>query len=206
MDRRKATLQAFATLIDTPPIARLHQRGRSPETAQYTIEFADGRKVRVGTIMALWSQATLARVLAVSIGCVPPSIEPGDWRMAIAALIHHATDVEEAPGERFEDAVAEWLAAYSDGATSDREGAVAQGRPFTDEDGLLGISAQDFAKYVRREMHEQVKLHELRTALADLGFERVTLAFKTGGKSSRRSTRSYYRGRLSEDQGVADEA
>lgn len=189
-DRRAATLEAFATLLGLPPLARLAQRGRDPESARYTLELADGRSVRIGTIRVLWSQTELARVLAVTLGCVPPVLDRESWRNAIGALIAHAVDVDEAPGERFEDAVREWLLVYAEHATGDREGAAPRGLPFCDDAGVLHVAANALARYIRREFSEQVKLTELRQALADLGFERCNVSYaKRGGRSST----SYYR-------------
>lgn len=189
-DLRTATLDAFATLIGVPPLARLAQRGRDPETARYTLALRDGREVRIGTIRVLWSQTELARVLAVTLGCVPPVIERDSWRTAIGALIAHAVDVDEAPGERFEDAVREWLLVYAEHASGDREGSAPRGMPFCDG-GVLHVAASGLARYIRREFSEQVKLSELRQALADLGAERCNVSWSRRGGG--RSSTSYYR-------------
>jgi hypothetical protein len=189
-DLRAATLAAFATLLGLPPLARLGQRGRDPETARYTLTLADGRDVRIGTIRVLWSQTELARVLAVTVGCVPPVIDRDGWRNAIAALVANAVEVDEAPGERFEDTVREWLLVYAEHAGGDREGAAPRGLPFCDG-GLLHVAASGLARFVRREFSEQVKLTELRQALADLGAERCNISYTK--RDGNRSSTSYYR-------------
>lgn len=187
---RELTLEKFAIALQLTPLQRLVQHGREPATATYTIEFADGASVRVGTIKTLWSQAELARVLAVTIGHVPPPLEAGDWRAVIGALINHATDVQDITGESFKDTVSEWLTDYLDtGALdADKNGAAGQGLPFRDN-GHVHVSASHLAKYIRREHSESTTLPELRQALRDIGFERQTIFYQ---RAKRRASRSYY--------------
>lgn len=189
---RAEALARFSRTTGAPEIKRIRQRGRDPETARFTLELADGPEVRVGTIKTLWSQVELAKALAVACGVVIQRLKPSDWQDVLAALIALAVDVEETPGERFEDTVLEWLGSYLAGAALevDKNGAAAQGLPYR-EDGQVYVSANGLAKYVRREYAEQVKLPELRTALSDLGFERRTVMYQ---KSGRRSSTSYYVG------------
>lgn len=194
-DRTEA-LHDFGALTGVHDIARVIQRGRDPQTARFSFEMDDNTELRIGTIDNLWSQAQLGKVLAVTRGVVPMPCKPADWRAAIGNLIHFATDVEEHEGERFEDTVRDWLMAYSRRASTDREGAAAAGQPFLDGADLY-VSASDFAKYLRREYSETVKLHELRQALTDLGFERRTIMYVLGkGDTQRRSSTSYYRAPL----------
>lgn len=208
-DTKSIALGAFADLLHLPPLAGLAQRGRDPETARYTLALQDGRTVRIGTIKILWSQAELARVLAVTLGIVPPSIKADDWRNAIAALIRHVVDVEETPGETFEDAVREWAIAYGHQATTDRDGAARRGDPFHD-DGDIHLTAGGLARYIRREYSEQVRLADLRQALVDVGFERITIRYdrnpKGTGDERKRSSTSYYRLALIDLDPAADDA
>jgi hypothetical protein len=190
---RHAAAAAFSVLLDIPNITRLVQRGRDPELARYTLELADGRTIKIGTIKILWSQAELSKVLAVTVGCVPLSVDAKEWRGAIRALIIHCTDVEETPNETFEATVMDWVRAYSQRASSDRDGAAPTGLPFTDS-GDLYITANGLAKYVRREYSEQVKLHDLRQALRDNQFEQDTVHYsRKVGRGTKRSSTSYYR-------------
>lgn len=191
MEHRTETLAMFATLSGLGGIDRLIQRGRDPQTARFSLQMTDGRVVHVGTIATLWSQSELGKACAVALGIVPKPIKASDWRSAIGALIAYATDVIETPGESFEDTVHDWVTRYSArvATTNDRDGAAAIGAPFVD-DGDLHISANELARYVRREYSEQVKLTELRQALTDLDFERVTVNYSRGKK---RSSTSYYR-------------
>jgi len=190
---RAETLERFARVARLPPIARVVQRGRDPETARYTIHLTDGREVRVGNVEVLFSRAKLSKVLAVTIQKALAPIKAGDWADMINILVEAAVEVEETPGETYEETVRNWTRHYIDmGATSDRNGAAAQGSPFHD-DGHVHLTADGLARYIRREYSEQVKLHELRTALRDLGFERVTIHYVRGGKNTeKRSSTSYY--------------
>lgn len=196
-ERRRMAVGSFAVALGLPPIAALQQRGRDPETAKFTLLLEDGRRVRIGTIAVLWSQTQLARVLAVTLGVVPPPIEQADWRKAIAALISNGVDVDEAHGETFEDSVREWASRYGARASTDRDGAARLGDPFRD-DGALHLTASGLAKYVRREFSEQIKLADLRQALRDLGAEQITVRWDRhpGANTDRaraRTSTSYYR-------------
>jgi hypothetical protein len=203
---RADTLEAFAELTKIEDINRVVQRGRDPQTARYTFEFTDGREIRIGTINTLWSQTELGKVFAVTIGQVILPCKPNDWRTAIAALIAHATDVIETPDETYEATVLDWLKRYAAHATTDRDGAATNGAPYID-DARLHVSASDLARYVRREYSEQVKLHELRQALADLGFERVTIHYVRGTTDNPvRSSTSYYQAPLTAIRGTEDQA
>jgi hypothetical protein len=187
-ERRTQALTSFSQATGLPAIGRIEQRGRDPQTALYTIQFADGRNVRVGTIKILWSQAELARVFAVAIGIVPPAVDPSAWRIAIGVLINCATDVIETNGESFETLVSEWVRAYTAKAAPSPHHAAPAGDPYTDNNELY-VSANSLARYVRREYSEQVDSHALRVALVDIGFERETVYYTRNGK---RSSTSYY--------------
>lgn len=187
--KKRLALDLLSTRAEIGKIERIVQRGREPETARYTIEMADGRTVRVGTIRVLSSQAEMGKVLAVTIGCMPPPIEAKDWRLLVTAIVNHALEVDEAPGETFADTVRDWLADYAKDAGTDANGCCATRRPFVD-DGWLHIHVADLARSIRRQYSASVKEGELRVALADLGFERVTMNYTRGQK---RSTTSYYR-------------
>jgi len=189
-DLRTKVLRAFAVLLGLPELKGLTQRGRDPETARFTLTLADGRSVRIGTIKVLRSQTELAGVLAVAVDCCPPAIERKDWHDAIAALLTHAKDVDETPGETFEAAVAEWTLRYADRATTDKDGAAPRGEPIRDGQTLY-VTANGLARYIRREYSEQIKLHALRQAIVDLGGERCNVSYTKPGGS--RSSTSYYR-------------
>jgi hypothetical protein len=195
MDVRHQALEAFNDIIGvdgTNRIIRIVQRGRDPQTARFTFTLADGRDIRIGTIDTLWSQIQLGKVVAVTMSASLIPVEPKDWRIAIAMIVRHAIDVTEPDGENYEDTVLDWLTRYTPYATTDRDGAASSGSPFL-EAGEIWISATNFAKHIRREYTEQVKLPELRQALADLGFTRKTINYVRGaGHTSTRSTASYY--------------
>lgn len=196
-DDRARALDAFNDIIGAEGanrIAAIDQRGRDPQTARYTFTLVDGRVIRIGTIDTLWSQPQLGKAVAVTMSASLIPVDPKDWRVAIAMLVRHVIDVEETPGESLEDAVADWLERYAGHASStDRDGAAATGSPFIDE-GHLHINASDFARYIRREYTEQIKLTELRQALADLGYERHAINYVRGtGHNAKRSSTSYYR-------------
>lgn len=187
---RSDVLGRLSRMLGMPDIAAIRQRGRDPQTAKFTIDLADGRSVRVGTINTLWSQAELGKVLSVAIGKVPARQKPGDWQDVLAGVFATVLEVEEVEGEAFEDAVAEWLGEYleSHAVSSDRSGACARSRPFR-EDGRVYVHAQDLRKYVIREFNEQVPLADLRQALVDLGYERETVWYQ---RANKRASKSYY--------------
>lgn len=190
-EARAEALAHFSQETGAPPISRITQRGRDPETARFTFELTDGRSIRIGTIKVLWSQTELAKVIAVSCGVVIARVKPSEWQNTLAVLLNDCVDVEETEGESFEDTVTEWVTGYIGAVSSldvDQNTAAGQGSPFR-EDQALHVSAGQLAKYVRREFSEQVKLPELRTALGDLGFKRKTVMYTKGGK---RSSASYY--------------
>lgn len=197
-DKRRLALGILEQLLEIPRVARIVQRGRDPEQARFTLEFADGRNVRVGTAKVFCSQAEMSRVLGVAIGCYPPPIDAKDWRKMISALINHAVEVDETPGESFADTVRDWLGGYAANASTDANGSMAMRKPFVEqvEDGThdLHVHVTDLAVHIRRNYSAGgVKESELRLALADLGFERVTRHYTRAGK---RSTTSYYRAPL----------
>lgn len=191
-DRRKRVLAIFAKTIDTPPIAAVHQRGRDAETARFTIELQDGRKIRIGTVKTLRSQTELGSVLAVAIGSGGPMAEQKDWRKIWSLLFRDGITVQETDGENFTATVREWLAGYSSGATHDREGAAAGGLPFIDDDHLH-VQVDNLTTYLRGKYGEVPRRAELWSALAELGFERVAIHYTKG---DRRSSKSYYRALL----------
>jgi hypothetical protein len=191
-DQRERALGFVAKTLRLPDIHRLVQRGSDQQLARFALEFVDGRVVRFNSVDDLWSQAAFGKAISVVVHIVPPALDAKDWRGVVRALIESATDVVEVDGERFEDAVTEWLSTYADGAGSDRDGAAAMRAPFRDA-GQLYVCASAFAKYVRREFSEAVKMQALYQALGDLGFERTTINYRVSGK---RSTTSYYRGPL----------
>jgi hypothetical protein len=195
--KRAIATGEFARMLDLDPITRLTQRGRDPQTAVYALEFSDGQVVRIGTIKVLWSQTEVHKVLAVALGKVPYSVEQRVWRKGIRAMVNFGCDIIETPGESFEDTVRDWVATYAQGASTDRNGAAGAGMPFIEE-GKLHVQAQNFAKYVRRELLEQVKLSELYQALRDIGFERCNVNYVREGRkmSLHRTTASYYRAPL----------
>jgi hypothetical protein len=194
-DLRQQVLRDFSLAGGLPQLQRVVQHGEDPATVRYTFHFDQGREVRVPSAAVLFSQAQLNQLFAVVLRRTMITCKPGEWRERISVLVEHAVEVEERPGERFVDTVAEWVHTYADRATSDRDGAAALRAPFH-EDDVLYLAATELAKYVRREYSEQVKLAELREALADLGFDRVTVNYSP--KKGPRSTVSYYRCKLSE--------
>jgi hypothetical protein len=201
-DDRALALDAFNELIGVEGpnrITAIGQRGRDPQTARFTFTLGDGRTIRIGTIDTLWSQPQLGKVVAVTMSASLIPVEPKDWRISIAMLVRHVIEVEETPGESLEDAVSDWLGRYMGIASTDPDGAAATGAPFI-EDAYLHVNASDLARYIRREYTEQIRLNDLRQALADLGYERVTINYVRGeGKNRRRSSTSYYRAPIEKD-------
>lgn len=187
---RRSVLRDFSLAAGLPGLERVVQHGDDPATVRYTFHFDTGREVRVPNPGVLFSQAQLNQLFAVVLRRTMTGCKPNEWRDRVGALVEHGLIVEERIGERFIDTVAEWCLAYADRASSDKEGAAALRAPIV-EGGVLYVVATELAKYVRREFSEQVKVDELRTALADLGFERTKLnARKSTGH---RTTVSYYR-------------
>jgi len=200
-DQRTETLARFSSLTGAPEIKRIVQRGRDTETARYTIELADGRAVRVGSIKVLTSQAELSRVLAVTCSVMPRRLKPTAWGDVLTTLISCAVDVQETPGEALEDRISDWLSLYASGAhTADRDGAAAAREPFI-SDEHLHIAASHFAKWIRREYGETMRTSDVYPALSDLGFTPQSIYYIRPRGKIRQHVR-YYRAPLS----VLDEA
>lgn len=203
-DLRAAVLRDFSVAGQLPELQRVVQHGEDPATVRYTFHFItdDGqaREVRVPNAATLLSRARFDELLLVVLRRATLPCKPAEWRDRIAVLIEHATDVEERPGERFCDTVAEWIGSYADRASTDRDGAAALRAPFR-EGEMIYLVAAELTKYVRREYSEQVKRPEILEALADLGFERLAVNVKKG--SGHRTTVSYYRGALDRIQAAA---
>jgi hypothetical protein len=192
---RTEVTDAFCTLTGLPDIDHVAQRGRDPATARFTLHLTDGARVPVGTIETLWSQAKLAKVMAVITGRIVKPCKPTDWRNAIGALIMHATEVHETPEELLDARARDWLAQYLAGAaTTDRDGAAGRREPFTDN-GDIWVHADHFARWLRREYSEQVPVADVRLAPTEISFvaDRVQYNSSGSGKERRRTTARYYR-------------
>lgn len=194
-DKGREMLDELAGLLCIGRIASITQRGRDPLSSPYTIHMDDerGTAVRVGTIKTLRSQPALGDVLAVTLGRLPPAIEPKLWHKTISGVVNHAVAVDEVEGESFTDLVREWLVRYSESATSDRNGAISNEQPFTQADaqGLADIYIHigHFIADLDRRYSIKVKPSELHIPLADIGLIRRTLNYTKNGKPS---TRSYW--------------
>lgn len=203
-EHRDATLAAFRALTGLA-VTSIARAGHERATMRYTFALADGAELRVDD-RTLWSHTEFARESAVKLAHRVEPCKASTWRDAIEALVIHAVEVIETPGETLEDAVADWLRGYAGNASTDRDGAAAAGAPFIDE-GDLHVRAVDLAKYIRREYTEQIRLADLRQALRDLGFTQRTINYsRRNGRGTVRSTVSYYRGELSAIYSQADEA
>lgn len=186
LDREEA-LKQFIDITGLHGLIGARQRGRDPQTARYTLMFADGSIVNLKNVNVLWSQTEFGKVLFVALSRGLPVIKRNDWHSAVTSLLA-IIDVDEIDGEAFEDDVAEWLDSYRNLATSDEAGAAPHGMPYT-QNGRLHISASHFAKYISREYSQHLDMGELRRALSDLGFQRDK---KSYGPKRNRSSRSYY--------------
>jgi hypothetical protein len=203
-DMRNDALHAFAEVIGLPQLDRVIQRGRDPQTARFSFILDGGTEIRIGTIDTLWSQAQLCKVLAVTAGVVPLPCKPNDWRTSIGGLVRHAVDVHETPDETFEETVRDWVKTYAQRATTDQAGAVPRREPFT-RDNELYLTASSFAKYVRREYSELLRLPDLRQALADLGFHTTPISYdRPSGNGRDRSSVSYYHAPLTALHGTSE--
>jgi hypothetical protein len=197
-EQRRKICQDFALATGLPAVDRVVQHGTNAGNVRYTFHFTEGQEVRVRGAAILFSQAQLNQLFAEALRRTMTPLKAGDYREAVSFLIEQGMDLEEAPGERFMDTVAEWTLAYAERASTDKDGAAALRAPFRDDEDRLHVVATELAKYVRREFSEQVKLAELREALGDLGFERVAVHARSKGDA--RTTISYYRIRLAEIQ------
>jgi hypothetical protein len=137
-------------------------------------------------------------------GVVPLPCKPNDWRTSIGGLVRHAVDVHETPDETFEETVRDWVKTYAQRATTDQAGAVPRREPFT-RDNELYLTASSFAKYVRREYSELLRLPDLRQALADLGFHTTPISYdRPSGNGRDRSSVSYYHAPLTALHGTSE--
>lgn len=191
-DQRDLAINAFVQATAGPDITRITQRGRDQD-ARFTFTLRDGRTIHIGTIDTLFSQAKLARALAVTTGTVIEPLKPAEWRQCIAALIHYAVEVHETPDETGQAILRDWIAAYAANAAETRDDSAILKEPFT-HDGHIHIYAQGLARYIRRESGDKVNLSDLYATLADLGFTRTKINIKASAGA--RSSVSYYRGPL----------
>lgn len=206
-DLRDQAIEAFAQFTLLPDLARLKQRGRDPQTARFDLELADGRTIPIGNADQLFSRTRVSRTLAVTIGHTIPRCKPSDWEDAIGALIAHATDVTEDQDDQLAQRVADWLDQYARGALTDQAAAAPLRSPFTDPDGNLYVSADDFSRWLKRHYSEQLSSHDLRGALTDLGFATTKIQYTTEGRgrSRKRSCARYYTAPQDSIGGTADE-
>lgn len=202
-DDRKQTLEAFGADTGIHDVARVIQRGRTPEDATFILEFYDGSTVRIGPVDILWSQAKLAQVLLVTRGLVPAAVKPNDWRNTMAALIAFATDVEDQPDTTLEATVLDWLQQYAATATRDPDLAAGLRDPYIDRDPdhdteLLYIHPGSFLKHIKREHQDNITLGRLREALAQIGFDahKVNYNVRGTGKTRQRTSVRYLRAPL----------
>lgn len=193
-EHRDNVLHAFRTLTGLP-VHTLTRAGTDRATMVYTFTLDTGEQLRVDD-KTLWSPTEFLRAATIGYGRHVQTAKPATWQVAVQALLIHATDVTDTPGETFADAVLEWVRAYTDRATTDRDGAASSGAPFI-EDGCIHVKADKLAIYIRREQVEQVKLTELYQALRDNDFERKTVRYvRSKGKNGVSSSASYYRAPL----------
>lgn len=186
LDREDA-LDYVVTKTGLTGLLAIRQRGTGAD-ATYTLLFDTGEEIRVGDAGALLSQATLDKLLFPT-GRALPTIKRADWKAVTVAMLA-IREIIEVQGERFEDALAEWIEGYAAHATrTDRDGAIAARQPFI-EDGRLHIFASGLAKYIRREYSEQVREPELRQGLAELGYVWAKLNYRKPDGS--RSSSGYY--------------
>lgn len=191
-DRPRAILDELSGLLGIGTIEQVTQRGRDPQTAPYTLHMSAGQTVRIGTIKTLRSQPALGDVLAVTLGHMPPPIEAKLWAKMIGAVINHAVDVEETPGESHADRIRELLGIYTENAGTDRDGAMTNLAPFktVNENGAdVHVHAGDFAKWLDRQHGMKDKPSDLYLALADVGMVRRTIHYY---RANKRGTRSYW--------------
>lgn len=192
---RDEVLGAFRVLTGLP-IASVARAGADRASMLYTLTLDDGCTLRVDD-KTLWSPTEFLRAATVGYGRHVESVKAAAWQPSVQALLIHATDVLDTPGETYADAVLDWLRAYTERASTDRDGAAAAGQPFI-YDGHLHVKADRLAIFIRRELVEQVNRTELYQALRDLGFERRAINYVRGKRNtSERSTASYYRAPLS---------
>lgn len=204
-DLRAQTLEAFHELTGLR-LTRLVQRGRDSDTARFILQLADGREVRVGNFERLSSRAQFNRVIGVACGTFARPCKPAVWENAVHALVMHATEVTEVDDELLERRLLDWLDRYARGAaTADRDGAAAQRMPFIEEDRLY-VSVDHLAVWVRQKLQEQIREHELRAALRDLGFDLRQINYNTAGQGTtrRRTSARYYCGPLTILDGASD--
>lgn len=196
-DKRTQILEAFAGFCHLDDLQRVRQFGRDVRTARYSLELDDQRLLHVGTIDTFISRTKLENLLVVACGAYIDPMKPAEFRNMVLAVIRHATDVEEPAGEKLSDRLADWLDQYTRGATGDSQGAAPTRSPFREGDEIY-VHADNLARWLRREHLEQVTVADLRAGLKDLGFSyaRVTYNAAGSGATRKRTSTSYYHGKL----------
>lgn len=198
-DKKRDVLESFAALCHLDDLVSVKQLGRDHRTARFTLCFASGRDVHVGTIDTFTSRAKLENVLMVACGAWVEEMKPAQFRKMIAAVIHHATDVEEAQDQLLAERVVDWLDEYTRSVAKSADDAVARRLPYKDA-GKLYIHAESFGRWLRREYSEAIPSSDIRAALRDLGFTVTKVSYNASGSgaSRKRTSASYYRGTLPE--------
>jgi hypothetical protein len=202
-DGRTDVLQRFAAICGLPPIIAVRQLGRDPRTARFTLVLSDGRDIHIGTIDTLTSRTKMDNVLMVAAStCINPEVKAGAWRNAVAALVTRCAEVAEVDDEPLSARVADWIDQHTTSARdvgddrAEQDACVRTRSPF-ERDGMLHVSAEGLAKWVRREYSESVPISDLRQALRDLGYDYARITYSkrpTRGSGLREQTStSYYR-------------
>jgi hypothetical protein len=192
-DTRTQALNDFVTATGSADFTRLIQRGRERD-ATYHMELTDGRTIKLGTIDTIWSQAELARTLAVTTGRVIRTIKPPKWRDLIAVLIMAATDIDDDPADNQLETTREWLRLYLARATPiTRDQAATNRLPFTETDALH-IHPEHFARFIRTEIGENIRLKDIRSQLHDAGYRARKITFNRDGNRDQRTSAIYFAG------------
>lgn len=185
------TTSLFSKIVGGPEIKELIQDGRDPDMARYTLVFANGEELGIGTPADLLSFDRFKTRYVALTQHLPPRRTPTEWDGVVRSLLT-AVQVREDDDSTREGQVASWVSAYLERRLSrDKDRACQVHDPF-EKDEELFIPLASFVQWLRRAQGERVTSVDVKQLLHRVGFERRTVSYAT--KDEKRSSRSYYVG------------
>lgn len=183
------TVSLFNKVIGGPRIKELVQDGRDHEMTRYTLIFADGSELPLGTPRDLLNYDRFRERYVALTTLLPGAVPREKWDNVVRALLSSVVvrvDEDSSSRGRTAALVLEYV---ENRMSRDRDGAAAAGDPFIDE-GDLYLNLARFAQWLRRIRGERVTEVDLKQALQRCDFERGAVNYRKQNGS--RTTRSYY--------------
>jgi hypothetical protein len=185
------TTSLFSKIVGGPEIKELIQDGRDPDMARYTLVFANGEELGIGTPADLLSFDRFKQRYVALTQHLPPRRTPAEWDGVVRSLLT-AVQVREDDDSTREGQAAAWLSSYLERRLShDKDRACQVHDPF-EKAGEVFIPLSSFVQWLRRAQGERVTAVDVKQLLQRVGYDRRTVSYAT--KDDKRSSRSYYVG------------